>query len=351
MTSPAAVLSQKHGACQGGNQGSLAVRGPARGVPTARRSGSVIPWVPVRRLACRVPLSCGTVPQKPTGTIIIAPGLPESLRKLIAALALGALAALIVLVLHGAGALETAEMKAYDWRMRLRPTPSPHLHDIVLVEITDASIRDLSQIFGHWPWPRVAFSSALDFLRRAPAKVVAIDLIFAEPDTVAQYDLGGEKMTGAESDRALADSVKASGNVVLLADAVNEGLVGGHDITAQRGLARSRVSTWLRRRGPAGHPRAAPAAHRRGRGARPQLPGARRRRAGAADAAVRTARRCVFFRRSASPRRCGGRLPARTTSSLEGDAIRVRDRRIPLVPLPVDDSAGSTTARTISWRC
>ena len=175
-----------------------------------------------------VPLSCGTVPQKPTGTVIIAPGLPESLRKLIAALALGALAALIVLVLHGVGALETAEIKAYDWRMRHAADARSASQDIVLIEITDASIRDLSQIFGHWPWPRVAFSSTLDYLRRAPATVVAIDLIFAEPDTVAQYNLGGEKMTGAESDLALADSVKSSGNVVLLADAVNEGLVGGH---------------------------------------------------------------------------------------------------------------------------
>ncbi len=133
---------------------------------------------------------------------------PDSIRKLVAALGLGALAALTVLGLHAAGSLDVAELKAYDWRMRLSADASSASHDIVLVEITDASIRDLSQIFGHWPWPRVAFSSALDFLRRAPARVVAIDLIFTEPDTVAQYDLGGEKMSGAESDRALGEAIK-----------------------------------------------------------------------------------------------------------------------------------------------
>jgi adenylate cyclase len=268
--------------------------------------------------------------------------LPESLRKLIAALALGALAALIVLVLHGVGALETAEMKAYDWRMRHAADARSASQDIVLIEITDASIRDLSQIFGHWPWPRVAFSSTLDYLRRAPAKVVAIDLIFAEPDTVAQYELGGEKMTGAESDLALADSVKSSGNVVLLADAVNEGLVGGHDITAQ--------AAW---RDP-GY-RLGSAVEDRPVILAPLQP--------LTDAAVALghnflafdddgpARRMPPFVRHgdrflpslgiAAALRSGGFRPEDV--ALEGSAIRVRDRRIPLVALPVRDKAGSTT--------
>ena len=124
-----------------------------------------------------------------------------------AALGLGALAAFTVLGLDAAGSLDIAELKSYDWRMRLSADASSPSRDIVLVEITDASIRDLSPIFGHWPWPRLAFSSTLDFLHRAPAKVVAVDLLFTEPDTVAQYDLGGQKVSGAESDGAFADAV------------------------------------------------------------------------------------------------------------------------------------------------
>src|SRR5690242_20315854 len=115
-------------------------------------------------------------------------------RKLAAGLALGAFAALVVLFLHAAGVLETAELKTYDWRMRRTADAASINRDIVLIEITDATIRDLSPYFGHWPWPRIALSSAIDFLHRAPAKVIAMDLIFAEPDTVAQYDIAGQKI-------------------------------------------------------------------------------------------------------------------------------------------------------------
>jgi adenylate cyclase len=263
--------------------------------------------------------------------------LPELLRKLVAALGIGAVAALIVVLLHAEGGLDTAELKAYDWRVRQTADRLGASHDIALIEITDASIRDLSQVFGHWPWPRLAYSYALDFLRRAPAKVVAIDLIFAEPDTVAQYDLNGDKVTGAESDRALADSVKASGNVVLLADAVSEGLVGGSDITSS--------ATW---RDPGYHlgPRIEE---------RPViLPPLQPLRDAAAGLGHNflvfdgdgPARRMPPFVRNgahflpslgiAAALQAGGFKPEDV--SLDGDAIRVRDRRIPLVPLQVKNA-------------
>src|SRR4051812_7384935 len=110
--------------------------------------------------------------------------------------------------------------------MRRVAAPDSVNRDIVLVEINDSTIRDMEPVFGHWPWPRIALSFVVDYLHRAPAKVVAIDLTLAERDRVAQYDIGGEKWSGKESDQALADSVKASGNVIMLADAVDEGLVG-----------------------------------------------------------------------------------------------------------------------------
>jgi adenylate cyclase len=148
-------------------------------------------------------------------------------RKLLAGLALGAGTAALVLLLAAAGAFETAELKAYDWRVRLAADPASVNRDIVLVEINDTTIRDLAPVLGHWPWPRVAFSILLDYLHRAPARVVALDLLFTEPDVVQQYDLNGQTMSGAASDQALAESVKTSGNVILLADAVNEGVMNG----------------------------------------------------------------------------------------------------------------------------
>ncbi len=148
------------------------------------------------------------------------------MRKLLAGVLLGVGAAAVVLLLGSGGFLDTAEMKLYDWRMRLAAAPAAVNRDIVLVEINDSTIRDMEPLFGHWPWPRVALSYVIDYLHRAPAKVVAVDITLAERDRVERYDIGGEKWSGEESDKALADSVRQSGNVIMLADAVDEGLLG-----------------------------------------------------------------------------------------------------------------------------
>jgi len=150
-------------------------------------------------------------------------------RKVLAGLLLGLGAAAVVLALAAGGFLETAELKLYDWRMRLSASPASVNRDIVLVEINDSTIRDLEPIFGHWPWPRVGLAIVIDYLQRAPAKVVAVDITLAERDRVEQYDIGGVKWSGLESDEALADSVRKSGNVIMLADAVDEGLMSGDD--------------------------------------------------------------------------------------------------------------------------
>ena len=158
------------------------------------------------------------------------------LRKVAAGVALGALSAAIVLTLGAAGLLDTAELKTYDWRIRTAADPRSVDKDIALVGINDTTIRDLQPLFGHWPWPRVALSYVIDYLHRAPAKVVAVDITLSEPDRVLAYDIGGEKTTGAESDKALAESVRTSGNVIMLADAVDQGLVSGEKDTT--------ASTW-----------------------------------------------------------------------------------------------------------
>jgi adenylate cyclase len=59
----------------------------------------------------------------------------------------------------------------------------------------------------------------VDYLVRAPAKIIAYDIVFSEADTRRGFDFGGSTMSGAESDKALADSVKAAGTVILVADA------------------------------------------------------------------------------------------------------------------------------------
>jgi CHASE2 domain-containing sensor protein len=66
------------------------------------------------------------------------------MRKILAGLAIGVGSAVVVLLLGSAGWLETSELKTYDWRLRTLRTWKPAVHpDIVLVEINDATIRDL----------------------------------------------------------------------------------------------------------------------------------------------------------------------------------------------------------------
>jgi adenylate cyclase len=150
-------------------------------------------------------------------------------RKLGAGLGIGLGTALFVVALTSFGALQRSELMTYDWRMRQSKDPASVAKDIFLVEINDTTLRDLSPAFGRWPWPRVAMASLVDFLSRAPAKVIAIDVGFWEEQRNVTFKIGGDEgvtWTGEDSDAALAASVKKAGNVVLLADAVYSGTEG-----------------------------------------------------------------------------------------------------------------------------
>ena len=153
------------------------------------------------------------------------------LRKTAIGVGLGMLAALVMIALTATSdLLDRYELTTYDWRMRLAADPQAVNKDIVFVEINDLSIRAMQPFFGRWPWARLAVSFAVDFIGRAPAKVVAVDLMLAERDNhVVGYvwDDPKDVWSGAQSDRAMADSVRKSGNVVMLADAVYEGVQGG----------------------------------------------------------------------------------------------------------------------------
>jgi adenylate cyclase len=152
------------------------------------------------------------------------------LRKAAIGVGLGTLAALLLIALTASSdLLDRWELTTYDWRMRLAANPQAVNRNIVLVEIDDVSIRWLQDHFKmRWPWPRVAIGLAIQYLHRAPAKVVAVDVTFPEHDYVEQYSFDDpkDKWSGSQSDENLSAAVKAAGNVVLLADAVYEGIVG-----------------------------------------------------------------------------------------------------------------------------
>ena len=70
--------------------------------------------------------------------------------------------------------------------------------DIVLVEINDASLRQV----GSWPWPRATQAKLIDEVDSLGAGQIVMDILYANPSDPAQ-------------DAALADAIARAGNVTL----------------------------------------------------------------------------------------------------------------------------------------
>jgi adenylate cyclase len=137
------------------------------------------------------------------------------------------IALVAALVAIGAGELpfvQTVELKTYDWRMQMTARPSGPAADIVHVSINDDSVRRLAPVIGRWPWPRLMHGFLIDYLNRAPAKLIVYDVLFTEPD-IRRFNVGEEEWTGEESDNAFAKSVAKAGNVIVAADAAAEGMI------------------------------------------------------------------------------------------------------------------------------
>ena len=154
-------------------------------------------------------------------------------RKLIAGIAIGLTAALITLGLSWAGFLDETELVTYDWRIRSAADPASLRDDIVIVEVNDTSIRDLAPFIGRWAWPRAVFGALVDYLNRAPARVIAFDFGFWEPDRTRSIAIGDRVMSGEESDTELAAALSRAPATVLLANAVYEGVEGANAVADQ----------------------------------------------------------------------------------------------------------------------
>jgi adenylate cyclase len=133
--------------------------------------------------------------------------------------------------------LQTVELETYDWRLTRTARPDRARTDIALVAIDEYSLRNLEPYAGRWPWPRVVHAMLVDYLARAPAKVIAYDVNFAEADSRRGFDFGDQTLSGAESDRRLMASVTAAGNVILLADATYEATEGASPEFRDQGFA------------------------------------------------------------------------------------------------------------------
>jgi len=90
---------------------------------------------------------------------------------------------LILCALFLLGAFEYPELGTIDFRYRLRGPLKPH-PDIILVGITRRCLFEL----GKFPWPRNLYAQAFDYLKQSGAKVIAMDIMFAEPDATPGAD-------------------------------------------------------------------------------------------------------------------------------------------------------------------
>jgi CHASE2 domain-containing sensor protein len=105
---------------------------------------------------------------------------------------------LVAAVTTGSGVLGRVDNLLYDLGLRLQVRPPPA--DIVIVGIDEDSLSKL----GRWPWSRRLHATLLDRLHADGARVIGLDLVFAEPDTADQ-----------PADALLAEAIGRAGNVVL----------------------------------------------------------------------------------------------------------------------------------------
>lgn len=95
------------------------------------------------------------------------------------------------------------DLPAYD--LLLAPDRSTRASRVAVVAIDDASIAAL----GQWPWRRDIVARLIDRLREAGAAVIAVDVLFGEPDRHAR-----EAEAGRSPDARLVDAI-GRGRVVL----------------------------------------------------------------------------------------------------------------------------------------
>lgn len=121
------------------------------------------------------------------------------MNKLPVFLAIALIASLSAVILYRSAfpALQQVDLRLKDVRFQLRGQRVPDQR-VVIAAIDGSSIREI----GRWPWSREVTARLLAGLTDYGAKVVALDMVFSEPQ-------------GDEPDAALAKAVQSSGTVVL----------------------------------------------------------------------------------------------------------------------------------------
>jgi eukaryotic-like serine/threonine-protein kinase len=117
----------------------------------------------------------------------------------------------------GSAALESLELKFYDFRARLLETPDQPPTEIAVVAIDDDSLAQL----GRWPWPRGRVADMVEKLNSYGPKVIGLNILFAEPDQnpgIAALDqLAGQYKQLVET-KTISERANADGTSPLIAE-------------------------------------------------------------------------------------------------------------------------------------
>ena len=77
---------------------------------------------------------------------------------------------------------EDVKSSTYDYVIRNRLSSPKPSNEILIVDIDEKSIAELSQKYGRWPWPRELIAELIANLEDAKASTIYLNLILAEKD-------------------------------------------------------------------------------------------------------------------------------------------------------------------------
>ena len=88
---------------------------------------------------------------------------------------------------------------SYDTLLRKRFVAPETDPSIVILDIDERSLQQMSTDHGRWPWPRDTLASVLEYLEKSGAAAVVFDILFSDEDVINQV-----------ADATFADSVTRS---------------------------------------------------------------------------------------------------------------------------------------------
>jgi adenylate cyclase len=120
--------------------------------------------------------------------------IPRGAREAGLALIAAGLVLVLLTALANTIAVRGLETASLDLRFRIRGVQKPG-PNVALVMVDDRSLAAL----GRWPFSRRVFAKALQMLDRAGARLIAFDLLFAEPEQPVPADLRADVRAAAQA--------------------------------------------------------------------------------------------------------------------------------------------------------